>query len=135
MFRNERMTRARARVAVGAALLDRVVPEWPLLVDLNHVDIRFSDACVLSHAFRAQETEKITGFELGCSALGLITFADEVAAGFNDDASLLRPYEPRPDDLEEAWSEARRARLASCAFAPKTATRGPVEDEVAHGVS
>lgn len=72
------------RVANGVAWLDRTTPGWPILVDLETLELTNSDQCIAGQVFRHQaETSHIarTGYSLLMALYGAQWCVDHGFAG------------------------------------------------------
>lgn len=87
------------RVAAGAAWLDDRLPHWPLLVDLNRLDLSDSCACILGQTFGDYGRAPI----IGKGSMSREEYATEL--GFQA-GSDWRDY----DDLGVEWKRLILAR-------------------------
>lgn len=108
---------AHARVSVGAALLDRRAAGWITRVDLDVLDLRDNDHCVLGQVYRRPMAD-LEAFQPGFDAgridlfgVGPGGFASCAEHGFYTDIEVSDPppgIGPGSDDWDAHWSDAER---------------------------
>lgn len=124
------MTSAEDRVARGAALLDRHIPDWRARIDLDHLDIANGAYCILGQLYTerylAGGEQEYNAYSLGLVDLanmaGIAAVSDELGyiknEGTFDTDNGFMEWDDAPEydeyDDNEALTAAWRAELAKC---------------------
>lgn len=99
-----------ARVQRGIAFLEeRVGPDWKSLVDVDRLDQRRGDACVLGQVFEGRcgrDRGIWNGFGYALDYVWLGDWDEATARGFHEEHGTDESYadfQARWDDLQAAW--------------------------------